>query len=458
MDFQTLVDSSMVPCAVLSVEKTPEGACGTIRILRANDSCRKIMSSCGLEFHNDMAYDELVPRDLKFEDSCLRAAFCNRRLHAYVQSEAFGTWADQVLVPLRPASDVLGFCQLFFEPTKDMEPDRMACVPMDTTAEVIRACNTLLGQRDFVDKVGRVLEDVLEVSGALSCRILLVDRAKEEVTTYCERIAEARGAWYLGSHVVPYGFVCQWDGIIGPENVIVVKDKRDMERIETRCSEWVETMRRHGISSIVLAPLRRGDKSFGYLYITDFSVERVAKIAELVELMAFFLASEISNNLLAGRLEEMGSTDLLTGLQNRNSMIRRIGQLASNETRTPFGVINLDLNGLKVTNDSFGHHAGDKLLIEAAEMLRKVFYEEDLFRTGGDEFIVLSFNIDRETFERKLHRLQSVAQKDGAVSFAMGSCWSDGSMDVRVAFLEADEDMYENKRAYYQQHPSIRPA
>ena len=47
----------------------------------------------------------------------------------------------------------------------------------------------------------------------------------------------------------------------------------------------------------------------------------------------------------------------------------------------PFGIINLDLNGLKLVNDREGHEAGDELLIQAGELLGKLFYREDLYRT-----------------------------------------------------------------------------
>lgn len=456
MDFQAFVDGFTVPCAVLSVEKTQEGTCGTIRIVRANEPYRSTMGACGMEFVNDMAYDELVPKDIKFEDFCFRAAFCNQQLHTYVQTKALGTWTDQMLIPLQPASDTLGYCQFVFEFTKEAEPERMAAVSLDTAAAVVKGCLTLAGATDFDQGVGEVLEDLLQMSQALSCRILLVDHQKAAVTKYCERIKEDRGAWVFSNHVVPYEFVSQWDDIIGSSNAIIIKDKRDMEYMQTRCPQWVETMRRYGISSIVLVPLRRGDASIGYLYITNYNVERTVEIKELIELMSFFLSSEISNRLLLTRLEEMSNTDMLTGLQNRNSMIRRIGQMASSDATTPFGVINIDLNGLKATNDNYGHGAGDKLLVEAAELLRKVFYEEDLFRTGGDEFIVLATSISEETFDRKIERLELLSNKDNTVSFAMGTCWSDGSKDVRVAFLEADEHMYDNKREYYRLHPNMR--
>jgi diguanylate cyclase (GGDEF)-like protein len=118
--------------------------------------------------------------------------------------------------------------------------------------------------------------------------------------------------------------------------------------------------------------------------------------------------------------------------------------------------VSIDLNGLKTVNDNEGHDAGDRLLIMAGEILKKVFYEDDLFRTGGDEFIVISESIDEKTFERKVKKLGAAAAKNDSVSFAVGTFWSDGSTDLTKALRIADERMYEAKKQYYEKNPQLR--
>ena len=166
--------------------------------------------------------------------------------------------------------------------------------------------------------------------------------------------------------------------------------------------------------------------------------------------MSFFLGSEISNFLLMDKLDRMSRVDALTRLRNRHALEEKLKEIHAG---MPFGVINLDLNGLKTVNDRQGHDAGDRLLVKAAEALRKMFYQDDLYRTGGDEFIVLSPGITRESFDRKLERLRESMRKNEELSFALGGFWSDGSVDVGAAFRAADERMYSDKQAYYAQHP-----
>ena len=255
---------------------------------------------------------------------------------------------------------------------------------------------------------------------------------------------------------IPYEIAASWEKMIGVSNAVIAKDARDMEALEQRNPVWARSMRAYGVRTLVLIPLRRGRTVIGYLYVVNFNVEKVVEVKELVELMSYFLGSEISNYLLMRRLEEMSNTDALTGIQNRNAMIQRLRRMTEEGNSRPFGIINLDLNGLKTVNDRDGHDAGDRLLVQAVEALKKVFYTEDLYRTGGDVFIAILTGISREVFARKVARLRCSTEKNASVSFAIGTFWSDGSDDIHTAFARADENMYADKKSYYALHPEKR--
>ena len=97
-----------------------------------------------------------------------------------------------------------------------------------------------------------------------------------------------------------------------------------------------------------------------------------------------------------------------------------------------------------------GHEAGDKLIVQAGELLRKVFYQEDIFRTGGDEFVIITSGIDQETFYRKVKRLRNDVEKNSRVSFAVGEFWSEGDQNTKDVFRYADERMYADKQKRHQ--------
>lgn len=454
MKHQKLVDCCSMPCAVLSVERLEDESCGRIRIVCANQPYKDVM---GPRYRDNMPYEELVPKDAKFEDFCFRAAFMGKRMHAYVRTKAFDVWIDQDIIPLNPKDESLGYCQFVCEFTGTAEPERMASVSVNTASAIVKASLRLSGAQDFVGAVGDVLEDVLWQCDAFGSRIMLVDEERKIATKFCARIRGNPNEEEMpGDGIIPYETVRSWEAMIGVSNAIIVKDERDMAFYELYNAEWVRSMREHGVRTLVLIPLRQGGETFGYLYVTNFDKNRVVETKELVELMAFVLASQIYNYLLMQRLEELSQVDGLTGLFNRNAMIRRIKQLEQSQGIVPFGVVNMDLNGLKLVNDRQGHDAGDRLLVSAAEALQKVFYVNDLYRTGGDEFIVLSTGIERRVFERKVERLRYVVRKDSSVSSAIGSCWSDGTLDVRAVFRRADKDMYADKSAFYERNPELR--
>ena len=451
MEFQQFVNTVGMPCCVMSVEKTPAGGCGEIRIVASNAAYKQIM---GPGYRDNMLYSDLVPQDNKFEDYCFRAAIGKQRMHAYVETKALDAWTDQTIIPLESDRDDLGYCQFIFEFTQHAESDRMATVSINTAGTVIEACIRLMSAEDFTDSVGDVLRLILEASGGRTSRVLLVDHDKHSVVNFCERFADDESNARRGI-VLSYELVSSWEADIGVSNAVIIQNEQDLDDLDQSNPAWADSMRENGVHSLVLIPLRRGQSVVGYLYVVNFDVSRAVETKELLELLSYFLGSEIYNHLLLQKLEELSQVDVLTGVYNRRAMIKRVRALSACEPRCSYGLVNMDLNGLKIVNDHDGHEAGDRLLIQAGELLRKVFYEEDIFRTGGDEFIVITTAIDRPTFERKLQRLHEASEKHG-VLFAIGSFWSDGSTDFNTAFHQADEMMYADKRAFYEKHPALK--
>ena len=456
--FQDLVDLQVKACAVLSVEKGPDGTPGMIRIVRANRAYKETMGS---KYYDNMPYYELVPKVVRFESSCYRSAIGGQQIHNYTQTKGNGLWTDQQLIPLFSDREDLGYCLFILEISKTVDRERMSAVSIRTAAAVLKAAITLLGTNDLKERVGTVLTDILELSEAFSVRALLIDHENKRAINYCDRWAIPIDESFAVEEdpdqaVISYPLICSWEKCLGTNNNLTVTTEAEMDELEPLNPVWVNTMRAYGVTTLLLIPLRHEREIIGYLYLCNFNAEKVSEVREMAELMSFFIGTEIYNAVLLKRLDEMSHTDALTGLNNRNAMIQRTKLLAQSTEPTPFGVVNLDLNGLKVVNDEKGHDAGDQLLVSAAEMLKRHFYSGDLYRTGGDEFIVIATGITQEAFERKVERLRRATEKEGAVSFAIGAVWSDGSMDIPAAFRKADEIMYADKSAYYDAHPEMK--
>ena len=454
--FQCMVDLLVKPCAILSVEKGPEDSAGAIRIICANEAYKAAMGS---GYYDNMPYDELVPKVIQFENSCYRCAFLQEQIHTYVQTKVNDLWTDQQLIPLYSEREDIGYCQFVLEISEMRDRERMAAVSIRVAQAVLRAAITLLGTNDLKARVNTVLKDILEFSEAFTVRVTLVNHETMRAINYCDVMAIELPEDYVppvedpDQALISYKLLCSWENTIGDSNSLIVTTKEELDALEPRNPVWVRTMRAYNVTSLILIPLRHDREIIGYLYLSNFNPEKVSDVRELVELMSFFLGTEIYNEVLLERLDEMSRTDALTGLNNRNAMVRRTAQIEQLEKQTTFGVINLDLNGLKTVNDLYGHDAGDRLLIRAAEKLKEFFYAGDLYRTGGDEFIIMATGIPKESFERKVEQLRLSSGRDGDVSFAIGAYWSDGSEDTTTVFRKADEIMYADKKAYYDAHP-----
>ncbi len=448
MDYQAYVDQVNSPCAILSVANAESRENIEIRVLFRNGAMAELM---GEGFSPGMLYSTEGGRNMRFEEFCCRAVQHGQNVHDYSYINKIDGWGEILLIPLVGAGDDVGYCQFLLEPTKASDAKHLAKVSPEAGAAVINACVTLMGANDLHIGVGEVLRDMMDATGAWCCRIVLIDDDKKTVNRLCDCVRPD-----LPTEEKRFEIVQEWKETEGLSRTMIVTRAPELQVLRKHNPVWAERMDRFGLESLFILPLRRNQTRIGFLYFVNFDVDKVMEIKEIAELIGYFLGTQIANQLLVDRLEEMSYTDGLTGLNNRHSMLRRIHALQAVWRNGNFGVINLDLNGLKTVNDTEGHAAGDQLLVHAAETLTKVFYSEDVFRTGGDEFVIIAGNIDQATFNRKLERLRSFAEKDSKVSFAIGAFWSDGTMDVTGAFHVADEHMYADKEAYYRKHPELR--
>ncbi|MEW6182882.1 MAG: PAS domain S-box protein [Bacillota bacterium] len=144
--------------------------------------------------------------------------------------------------------------------------------------------------------------------------------------------------------------------------------------------------------------------------------------------------------------------DNLTGLYSRTYFEEEMRRLEGSR-HAPIGVIVCDVDGLKLANDTLGHSAGDRLLMAAAEAIRKSFRPEDMVaRIGGDEFAVLLPNSGRTIVEEACRRVRDAVaayntqNPEVPLSISVGFAVSDekGANMVDL-FKEADNNMYREK-------------
>ena len=149
--------------------------------------------------------------------------------------------------------------------------------------------------------------------------------------------------------------------------------------------------------------------------------------------------------------------DGLTGTKNNTAYKQITDQLNQDilAGTARFGVLMVDINNLKTTNDRYGHVVGDMLIVKTAHILMDTFPNSSVFRVGGDEFVAILAGEDCENHRDLLIRLERlVAENDivagegrVSVSFASGLAVFDPAVDKTYGdvFSRADHAMYTNK-------------
>ena len=183
----------------------------------------------------------------------------------------------------------------------------------------------------------------------------------------------------------------------------------------------------------------------------------IAALIVVVALMADYveqITSMVYKHAQQMVLEDMAYRDELTGLANRRKCDDLLVELKG--SAKPYAVISMDMNLLKVTNDTYGHEKGDAALRAFARCLQEVFPEPYMTgRMGGDEFAVILPNAGEREVKDGLKALKALMKEeyiegtDLHLSAACGYALSTECMDEDDAYEiyhKADERMYDDKR------------
>lgn len=191
-----------------------------------------------------------------------------------------------------------------------------------------------------------------------------------------------------------------------------------------------------------------------------------AQVSDIVNSIVYTAASAlISTYATCGKCrrfyaeyltEQAGKTDALTSLGNRFAFTEHINEYKDGGYRENFTVWYFDVNELKFNNDTFGHQVGDELLRGAADCIISTFADVGTcYRTGGDEFIVIT-ETDRATrdalsqhFEKNVSKWHGSSGKPLRISYGCASQYELPDKDIHSVIALADSRLYDAKDKYY---------
>lgn len=308
------------------------------------------------------------------------------------------------------------------------------------------------------------------------------DMAQEgylEAKTLLESVKQATNVMYLYTAMKNEegAFVYVVDGLDGdaedfryPGDLIEQEICGDMQRAldgETVLPEGIKNTD-WGMIFITYFPIHDGEEVIGVLgiefeaahqYRTYQTLKVIVPIIILVtSLIAAVTAIQIFKRISNPTYQDMSNTDQLTKLKNRNAFETDLHNLDAGRNKTGIGIIEADLNNLKMVNDKLGHGAGDLYIQAAGRAIREAVPRGDVvYRMGGDEFTVIlkdtGEEILRELSERIAENLEAEGVGIGGVplSISVGCALYDPDVDQDLAgvYNRADADMYEKKKKYH---------
>ena len=151
--------------------------------------------------------------------------------------------------------------------------------------------------------------------------------------------------------------------------------------------------------------------------------------------------------------------DELTHLPNRRFIITELDLLINKQSQAQFTLLNIDLNDFKRVNDDLGHEAGDELLkYIASRLVTEVGIQGTVARFGGDEFLILLYDLtDEQVIESMIRQISQAIESQPFIwqshhltpSLSVGyAIYKGQNADIKELLSDADRRMYLQKRAY----------
>ena len=279
------------------------------------------------------------------------------------------------------------------------------------------------------------LEKVLAYIGkAFSCdRVYVFELNGSAVSNTYEWCAEGVSHQKDILQNIPVQSVQWMFDLMEEEQIVTISD---LESIRVPHPAAYAILKPQGIHSLGQGPIWDEGKVVGFLGVDNPNEETVSLIPPLFKVMGYFVTTLLRRRDLLRKLNALSFQDSLTGAYNRNAMFEHSARLGK---KSHVGVVYCDITGLKQTNDTMGHNAGDELIRYGYRLIAGVMETPWVYRSGGDEFVAVVEDVSEEEFQSQVDRLRQAA-KEGHRPVAIGHAYcAEGICDLEELILRADE-------------------
>lgn len=459
-DYTEMVKGFRGIACVMSLRTSDGGPDDIYTIVSANEAYLKSVNRSDEEFVPNRPYTYYVPGDPNFEALVKSCIVDGKISHQYINAGQYNAWLDVYMLPLEKDDEGNEYCLFTYEMYIETDSDKMVDISAKTAYMVLKTCIKFRENYEFKSTMDSIVRDIRNQCESDGCVIILTDPDKKEIDFISYDHAE-EGIFAPTTDDVffkPefYETVERWRDIIGESNCFIISNEKELKEVEKKDATWYNTLIYSGVKSLVLYPLRVRDELYGYIFATNFNSDQTHFIREVMELNSFVLSSEVENYRMRQKLELFSRTDMLTGVLNRNAMNKRVTELESYDSSCGLGAVFVDVNGLKEANDTKGHNAGDEMLRSVAYKLKSIYADQEIFRAGGDEFLIIITDMNREDFYAHFERLRALSRIQGEPTFALGAHYEESLKEIGKIMSVADQNMYRDKADYYKSNPHLK--
>ena len=423
-------------CCVFKVLTDPFGTVRDMQFLFVNEKYASLVGKPTAELIGSTYYKTVSNRDedwirLSYQAALMRQSVINRTYNT-----SYNKWFEFWAVPVYKK----GFCAFIIHDVTAEKRKEETREIITNSNNIIIECAKVLSANDFKKGIKSALKKLgTELKADRVYIVECKDGAAGEIYEWIN-VHSGRG---LPSRkdFDKFDFFTMWNKQLDGNNVVVIDD---ISYIQKKNQEVYEDVLSGNINRYCIATLNDKKDIIGYLMVDNFVLNLDINLREVMESVAIFVSEELRNYNLAKEMTYMSSHDALTDLGNRSSFNSTINMLEGIDEQV--GICFMDINGLKMVNDNEGHEAGDKLIIEAANTIASVFKKKYCYRIGGDEFVAIVPQIDKEHFEELVEKFR---KKNKKVSMAMGALWHENAEAVEEMVSNADKLMYSDKARFH---------
>ncbi len=313
-----------------------------------------------------------------------------------------------------------------------------------TIEQTLVDCIRMLSSDSDMDRaVQMVLAGIGEFHQADRAYLFEIDKERDRVSNTYEWCAEGVNPEKENLQNLTLRDIGHWLEMFKKDGSVVIEE---LEQVKGQYPREYEILKPQGIESVIVVPLTLKGSVLGFIGVDNPRSE--IKDSSLLDSLSYFVINSMQERRMEQQLRVLSYHDGLTNLYNRNRYIRYLAKRDPQSLKSA-GAIFIDVNGLKRTNDTYGHGAGDAVIVGIARILKRHFQEDGIYRIGGDEFVVFCENSDWESFENKVEGLKREFHRHRQYKVSVGYHWADRDIDLRELARTADRLMYLDKQSYY---------